>query len=202
MGSEARCTVRHGRTTAEAQVLLESTEVVVRGEIRLKIPFRTMTAVRARDGRLTIVWPEGTTVLELGPAAAIWAEKIRNPKRLIDKLGVKPDQRVSVTGIDDADFLGQLTERTQHASVGRITRGSAAIFLGVESVAGLERIARAAQAITRDGMIWVVWAKGRPALNEDHVRGAARRAGLVDVKVAAFSDTLSALKLVIPVERR
>ena len=202
MGSEARCTVRHGRATAEAKVLLESTEVLVRGEIRLTIPFRVMTAVRARDGRLTIVWPEGTTVLELGPVAAKWAEKIRNPKRLIDKLGVKPDQRISVTGIDDAEFLGQLAERTAHASVGRMARGSAAVFLGVESVADLARIAKAADAIARDGMIWVVWPKGRPALKEDHVRAAALRAGLVDVKVAAFSDTLSALKLVIPLARR
>jgi len=38
MGSEARCTVRHGRATAEAKVLLESAEVLVRGEIRLTIP--------------------------------------------------------------------------------------------------------------------------------------------------------------------
>lgn len=202
MGSEALCTVRHGRTKAEAKVLLESTEVVVRGEIRLRIPFGAMTAVQARDGRLEIAWPEGRTVLELGPAAAKWAEKIRNPKRLIDKLGVKPGQRVSVTGIDDAEFLDQLAERTAHASVGRIARGSAAIFLGVESVAHLARIAKAADAIDRDGMIWVVWPKGRPALNEDHVRAAALRAGLVDVKVAAFSNALSALKLVIPVARR
>ncbi len=130
------------------------------------------------------------------------AEKIRNPKRLIDKLGVKPDQRVSVTGIDDAEFLEQLAERTANASIGRIAKGSVAVFLGVESVADLARIAKAASAIARNGMVWVVWPKGRPALKEDHVRAAALKAGLVDVKVAAFSPTLSALKLVIPVAKR
>ncbi len=202
MGSETRCTVRHGRTTADVKVLLESAEILVRGELKLAIPFRSMTDVRVRDGRLTIVWPEGTTVFELGPAAAKWAEKIRNPKRLIDKLGVKPGQRVSVTGIDDADFLEQLAERAPGASVGRIAKHSAAVFLGVETVADLARIAKAADLIARDGMIWVVWPKGRPALKEDHVRAASLRAGLVDVKVAAFSATLSALKLVIPIARR
>jgi hypothetical protein len=34
------------------------------------------------------------------------------------------------------------------------------------------------------------------------VRGSAQRAGLVDVKVVAFSAALSALKLVIPVAKR
>lgn len=37
---------------------------------------------------------------------------------------------------------------------------------------------------------------------EDDVRAAALAAGLVDVKVARFSDTLSALKLVIPRAQR
>jgi hypothetical protein len=57
-------------------------------------------------------------------------------------------------------------------------------------------------AIAPDGAIGVVWPKGRPALKEDHVRSAAALAGLVDVKVAAFSATHSALKLVIPVKNR
>jgi hypothetical protein len=47
-----------------------------------------------------------------------------------------------------------------------------------------------------------VWVKGRKELNENHVREAALDAGLVDVKVARFSETHSALKLVVPRARR
>jgi hypothetical protein len=47
-----------------------------------------------------------------------------------------------------------------------------------------------------------VWAKGRKELNENHVRDAALDAGLVDVKVARFSATHSALKLVVPKAKR
>jgi hypothetical protein len=47
-----------------------------------------------------------------------------------------------------------------------------------------------------------VWPKGRPEFREDDVRRAALGAGLVDVKVVAFSAALSALKLVIPVAQR
>ena len=56
--------------------------------------------------------------------------------------------------------------------------------------------------ITRDGAIWTVWAKGRRELREDDIRRAATAAGLVDVKVVKFSETHSALKLVIPKDRR
>jgi hypothetical protein len=51
-------------------------------------------------------------------------------------------------------------------------------------------------------MVWVVWPKGRKELREDDVRAAGGPAGLVDVKVMAFSDTLSGLKMVVPLARR
>jgi hypothetical protein len=202
MGSEARCTVRHGRTRAEARVLLESAELVVRGDLRLKIPFPEMKKVRAANGRLEIAWSEGTTILELGAQAETWAKKIASPKSLIDKLGVKPGQRVVVVGIEDEEFSRQLHERTANVSSGRVVKGCAMIFLGATSTKDLARLATAARAIERAGAIWVVWPKGKPALREDDVRAAALASGLVDVKVAAFSATHSALKLVIPLAKR
>jgi hypothetical protein len=48
----------------------------------------------------------------------------------------------------------------------------------------------------------VVWPKGRKEFREDDVRAFGPKAGLVDVKVMAFSDTLSGLKMVIPVKER
>jgi hypothetical protein len=56
--------------------------------------------------------------------------------------------------------------------------------------------------IQPDGAIWAVWRKARKELTENHVREAALAAGLVDVKVARFSETHSALKLVVPKARR
>ena|GEM_PF-6467788 len=47
-----------------------------------------------------------------------------------------------------------------------------------------------------------MWPKGRRAFNEHHVREAALDAGLVDVKIARFSETHSALKLVVPKAKR
>src|SRR5437867_4057493 len=58
------------------------------------------------------------------------------------------------------------------------------------------------RAIKPDGAVWVVWPKGQKAFREDDARRAGPAAGLVDVKVASFSDALSALKMVIPVKER
>ena len=52
------------------------------------------------------------------------------------------------------------------------------------------------------GAVWAVWRKGRKELNENHIRAGAIAAGLVDVKVARFSATHSALKLVVPRGKR
>ncbi|GAB5533844.1 MAG: DUF3052 family protein [Rubricoccaceae bacterium] len=58
-----------------------------------------------------------------------------------------------------------------------------------------------ADAIARDGMIWVSWPKGAARMatdmSGDAVRAAALPLGLVDVKVCSVDATWTALKLVI-----
>lgn len=46
-------------------------------------------------------------------------------------------------------------------------------------------------------MVWAVYRKGRKDFNENHVLEGGLAAGLVDVKIARFSDTHSASKFVI-----
>ncbi len=123
-------------------------------------------------------------------------------KPLIDKLGIRDGDRVTVIGVDDAHFDRQLAARTDDVSRGRPRKDTRAIVYGITKTAQLDRLATLADTIQRDGMIWVVWPKGRKELTETHVRAAALAQGLVDVKVCAFSETLSALKLVIPKAKR
>ena len=125
-----------------------------------------------------------------------------HPKRRIDKLGVKPGQRVSVSGIEDRDFEREIAERTADVHRGRLAKGSDVIFLGARTARDLARLPAAVRALERNGAVWVVWPKGRRELTEDDVRAAAFETELVDVKVVAFSQTLSALKLVIPLAKR
>lgn len=83
-----------------------------------------MKSVAAKKNKLLIVFSQGVVVFELGPAAEKWADKIRNPKSLIDKLGVKPDLKVSVLGINEETFLKQLRRRVAPFAQGRSTRSS------------------------------------------------------------------------------
>lgn len=123
-------------------------------------------------------------------------------KPLLDKLGIAAGMRVTVLGIDDPEFASALAGRGADVARGRIRSGSDAVFLNITRHADLTRLSRLRRSLEPAGAIWAVWPKGRRELTENHVRAAALAQDLVDVKVVAFSPTLSALKLVIPVARR
>jgi len=80
------------------------------------------------------------------------------------------------------------------------------VFLPADGRADLARLPGLKERIAPDGAIWVLRAKQAAgvgaAITELDVMAAGRAAGLVDVKVAAFSRTHSAAKLVIPVAQR
>jgi hypothetical protein len=202
MGQEARCRATFGGKTSLGKALLETEELIFRGDFRLKIPFRSITSLAATKGRLRVESPAGVATFELGVAAEVWAGKIRSPKGRIDKLGVKPEAKVSVLGVDDAAFREELEARVGGFSSGRAAKGSDIIVVGMKAAADLPRLEALRGSIKPNGAIWVVWPKGRKEFREDDVRAYALEIGLVDVKVMKFSETHSALKLVIPVAQR
>jgi hypothetical protein len=204
MGLEATCTLRVGRKSWAGRAHLESEELRFRGDDqRLNIPFRAIESVVARDGTLVITHAGGTATLTIGAAAERWAEKIRNPRSLLDKLGVKPGMRVSVIDVDDASFLGDLAGRTENVSRGKVVKNADLIFFGAETTRALTRLKALRSSLVPNGAIWVVHRKGKDASIRDiDVFAAARAAGLVDNKVASFSATHTAEKLVIPVISR
>jgi hypothetical protein len=121
---------------------------------------------------------------------------------LIDKLGVKPMSKVSVLGIDDKYFWEQLLARTPDVSR-RLRKDSDIIFYAADSEAALKKLKSLKGYLRKDGAIWVVSLKGKQAKIRDvQVIAAAKAAGLVDNKVVSFSETHTALRLVIPVALR
>ena len=202
MGSEAHCTCRFEGCISEGMAHLDSTSLVFRGDFRLSIPLKDVTHVEARDGRLTLTFPAGTASLELGKAAETWASKIKNPKGLLDKLGVKPGARVCVIGVRDQAFLTQLQARTDQVAQ-KPQRDADLIFYGADSLDALNALTRLKASLKPDGAIWVVSLKGKQArIKDTEVMAAAREAGLVATKVVGFSETHTALKLVIPRAKR
>ena len=124
---------------------------------------------------------------------------------LLDKLGVRPGARVAIVGEVDPDgtFRELLADRTTDITFGEPKSESDIVFLAADSTAELEDLARLRALIRPNGAIWVVSRKGRAATIRDvEVMAAARAAGLVDNKVASFSDTHTSLRLVIPIADR
>jgi hypothetical protein len=114
---------------------------------------------------------------------------------------------VNVERIDDTVFKRELEAASKDVSWGRQRRGADVILYGANAVADLARLSALKGYLQDAGMIWVVWRKGKAARalgapSEDDIRRVALEIGLVDVKVMAFSEILSGLKLVIPVKER
>jgi hypothetical protein len=194
VGEEAEGTATLGGRKSKGRAYLETDSLLFRGAFRLAIPFTRMTAVRARDGRLTVRFSGGAATFALGARASKWAEKILHPKSLLDKLGVKPGDNVAVVGITDSDFLGKLRARTYVRT--RVSTGHDAIFVQADRRSVLSRLDPLRRALAPAGGLWVVAPKGVQEITETDVLVRGRQAGLVDVKVVRFSETHTAHKFV------
>jgi hypothetical protein len=96
VGAEATTTLRLGRQTFAGTALLETDELRFRGETRLRIPLGSVQDVSVKHGSLHVTHAEGVAVFGLGTAAAAkWADRIRSPRSLADKLDVTPAARVA-----------------------------------------------------------------------------------------------------------
>lgn len=197
MGLEAQCTATLGRKSSAGLARLEEKELLFRGAFRLKIPLAAVKSAEARRGVLAVKWADGAAAFQLGAQAEKWALKIRYPRSRMEKLGVKPGLRVAVLDVDDRSFWREL-EATGAVAGEELTKAGDLIFFGVADPAPLRRLRELRRHLQPAGAIWVVWPRGQAHIKEDHVRAAALACGLVDVKVCAFSQTLSALKLMIP----
>jgi hypothetical protein len=138
-----------------------------------------------------------------GKKPTIPAPQVGYSKRpRIDKLGVKPGARVALIDLDDPVFMRELRERTNDVTVGRPKAGTTMILFRIDGPKPLARLTALQKSIARDGAIWMLWPKGQKHITEGMIRDAAIAQGLVDIKVMAFSEVLSGLKLVIPVAKR
>jgi hypothetical protein len=196
MGNVRTARLTTGGRSYDGEALLETSELIFRGGHRVVIPFAEIRSLDATDGRLTI---NGNVVLDLGPDAAKWAEKIRNPKSVIQKLGIKAGQKVALVQLDDASFVADLARAGAQIGNGK---NRDAIFCGAGTRADLDRLAKLRESLAPNGALWVIRPKGVKSITEGDVMAAGKAAGLVDVKVVKFSETHTAEKFVIPVAQR
>jgi len=198
LGNEAHCNVRFGKQQSDGKALLETSEILFRGDFRLTIPFSTIKSAKAVDGELRLQTAEGLAVFCLGATAEKWCEKILHPKARLEKLGVKPGARVSLLGDLDTGFLAEIGNLTKAVSKNKAAADSEWIFLAVDSKGDLGALSKISKSMEGAVALWTVYPKGQKHITENDVLGAGRKCGLKDVKVVAFSPTHTALKFVIP----
>jgi hypothetical protein len=116
------------------------------------------------------------------------------------KLGVKEGHRVLLVGLPDDGFADEAREMgavvTEAASLEDAGDPYDLVFVVLSGPADLPLIGRAKPLIRRDGALWVLRPKGSRELTEGAVMEAGLATGLVDNKVVAFSESLSALRYV------
>jgi len=202
VGNELKCTVRFGKESSEGKALLETSEILFRGAFRLNIPFASIKSVKAVDGELRLETAKGLTVFEIGSAAEKWCEKILHPKSRIEKIGLKPGAKISLLGDFDADFLEELKQLEGSLTTDKAAAGSEAVFFAADSEKELSQVRKVRKSLKGATALWIVYPKGQKGITENDVIATGRKTGLKDVKVVGFSQTHTALKFVIPLDRR
>lgn len=193
MGREARCEGSWGASSGSVTIHLDAEELTARGAFRAHAPLASMRDVRVAGDTLYFSTGGDDVALVLGRAAPRWAAALTKPlPTLATKLGITATTRVMVEGtVDDDALAGALA----NAPAGT-ARNAELVLARVDDADALARIATARRALFERGVpLWVVYTKGKGApLGEAAVRALLRERGLVDVKVAAVSPALTALK--------
>src|ERR1700730_17659397 len=207
MGSEVMCRVHFGKQESEGKALLETTEIIFRGDFRLKIPFATILSAKVVGNELQLRTSEGVSGFELGDSTAQkWREKILHPKTRIEKLGIKPGTRVSLIGFEnhDEEFVKELqsAKAVMPSAKEQLLKDCDCILLRIDTKKQLAQVAKIAKEMLGTVALWIIYPKGQQHITEGDVLSAGRKAGLTDIKVVGFPPTHTALKFVIPVKKR
>ena len=194
MGREAICKCDWAGTTAEVKALLESTEVILRGGLRKRIPFNEIKQVKALSDRLRFIVGGETVELFLSSkAAASWAAVLTSPPpSLARKLGITSTTIVRTIGeIHDRTLNSALAEAAEISA-----KDPALIVAHVDSPESLHQTLNQARAqLSKAVPIWIVYAKGKGhAIDESAIRSLLRANGMMDTKIASVSATLTAIR--------
>lgn len=191
MGREAEGLIRFRGAEGAGRILIEGTEVILRGEVRARVPRDAITALRVEGDDLVLETGLGPLVATLGPRQAghLQATLMKPVPTLVEKLGVSEDKRAGcLWPVTDPVLATALTGLT--APVDK----AALLVAELLDPATLDRLLALLPTLA-GRHVWCVNAKGlRPALPEATIRSALRAAGWIDSKTTAVSDAVSATR--------
>lgn len=203
--TQVACSAESGDRRGLGILTLEDDRLLFDGAFRISVPLVEIDLLRIHRGLLQVTYRGGEVAFDLGPRRAqLWADLLREPRSLLDTLGVKPRARVLIAGVSDLGFHRRIKERatvvTDRAAAAREPVDM--IFLEVTAADALASVGALEPLLARDGSLWVVHPKDESRVSRTDVIGAGRDAGLTDIKEAAFSLTHRAQKFAVPLARR
>lgn len=189
MGREAEGHAVWRGAAGAVKALLESDGILLRGEIRGKLPRSGLMDWRAEGDDLCLRSEGEPLILTLGAKeAAAWVQALDKPvPSLAQKLGVSGAARAWVIG-------GPRPEEIAVAVAGCEADGPGEAALIVAVLTGPGDLEAALAAGQETGLrVWCVHGKGRAAaVGDGVVRAAFRAAGWMDIKASAVSEGFSA----------
>jgi hypothetical protein len=197
MGREAICTCDWAGTVAEVKALLETSELILRGDIRKRVPFSEVKEVKAQpDGLRFTVGGERVQLCLGSSVAGKWAAAITSPPpSLSRKLGITSKTVVRTIGnTQDENLKAALQEAASISD-----KNPDLIVACVDTPESLQVTFKLARAqLLKSVPIWVVYVKGPGhPLNESAIRSFLRDNGMMDTKVASVSTELTAQRFLV-----
>jgi hypothetical protein len=194
MGREAVCKCDWAGTTAEVKVLLEPQHLIVRGEMRKRVPISSLKSVEAQSGWLRFNTGHEQVQLFLGaPMAEKWATAIKTPPpTLARKLGITNKSIVRTIGFIDDEALNEALAEAAQISA----KNPDMIVACIDTPESLAKTLQEARPqLLKSVPIWLVYPKGPGhPLNESSIRSVLRSISMIDTKVASVSARLTALR--------
>ena len=126
-------------------------------------------------------------------------ERDYSHRSAVEKLGVKPDERVEITGDVGPGLRGDVKDALGRGLVRAGTLDGAVVM--VESLEeAKEALARYRPRLRDSGYLWLVTRKrGHDSyLNQMAIVPAAKKIGLIDNKTCSIDDERSGIRFVVP----
>lgn len=197
MGRESECECELNGTSRRVKALIEPPDLILRGEIRRRLPFVELKQIRADGEKLCFTSGSETYALRLGnEIVQKWIKALTTPPpTLAKKLGISADSVVRMIGAVDDDALQAALSSAKEVA----GKNPDLILARVNTPEELAHaLSATAKQLAARVPIWFIYPKGRGhALNENDVRSTALAAGIVDTKVSAVSPVLTGLRFVL-----
>jgi hypothetical protein len=196
MGREATCFCDWSGETGECKVLLESSELIIRGAIRRRVALSALSDVAVKADQLTFRVEHERIAFSLGAdLAQRWAKAISAPPpSLAKKLGISAASKVLLIGEAEDPELEAAIAQAGAVNGMEVNVILACVNTDAELRSALEQ---AKLHVKARAPLWIIYPKGPgQRINEAAIRTTLRHCEFIDTKVASVSPKLTALRFV------